>query len=185
MLCSSKITDDEQAAIRILPRVGNLKKYYVYVFDTEETILDEGIDSISLSRKEYSGLLYLLSSHQVLGAVLNNQNFRCDSCRCFSLPAVALCSALEKITTDDEVTEMILSALWSTTEIDQRVIDLLDQPEEIIKKIFTSPDEYNEIKKAISDDRFCIKEGEIYRFPFEECVFVFNRACSCSRILHA
>lgn len=165
--------------------MGTLKKYFVYVLDTEETILDEGIDSITLSRKEYSGLLYLLSSHQMLDAVLNSQNFRCDSCRSFSLPAKALYSALEKITTDDDVTEMIVSALRITTEIDQRDIELLEQPDEILEKLFSEPEELNEIKKSISDGRFCIKEGEIYSFPFDECVFVFNRDCSCSRILHA
>lgn len=162
-----------------------LKKYCVYVVDTEESFLAEGIDSLTLSKKEYSEFLVLLSSHHALDIILNSQNFRCGSCRSFSLPAKALYSALEKIQTDDDVAEMMVSALRIPTEFGQGNIELLDQPDEIREKIFRDPDEYQDIKDVFSDGNYIIEQGEVCRFPFDECVFIFNRACECTRILHA
>lgn len=168
--------------------MGTLKKYFVYVLDTEETILGEDIGSLTLSRRRYSGLLSSLSEHHALDAVLNKQNFRCASCRSFSLSAKALYSALEKIKTDDEAAEMLISALRTATEMDQGYLDLLNQPDEIVEKIFSDPEKYEEylaIKNSLADGGFIVREGEIYRFPFDECVFVFDPACSCNHILHA
>ena len=161
-----------------------MKKYCVYVVDTDKSILTEGIDSLTLSRKEYSEFLSLLSSHHSLDTVLNSQDFRCGSCRSFSLPAKALYSALKKIQTDDEVAEMMVSALRISTEFCVRDIELLDQPDEIREKIFRDPEDYQEIKDVLSDGTYIIEKGEVYRFPFDECVFIFNKDCNCNRILH-
>lgn len=162
-----------------------LKKYCVYVVDTEKSILGEGIDSLTLSRKEYSEFLGLLSSHHVLDAILNSQNFRCGSCRSFSLPAKALYSALEKIQTDDEVAEMMVSALRIPTEFGEGDIDLLDQPDEIREKIFREPEGYHDRKDVFFGGNYIIEQGEVCRFPFDECVFIFNSSCECTRILQA
>lgn len=168
-----------------MPGRVRLKKFCVYVVDTERSILAEGIDSLTLSRKEYSEFLCSLSSHHALDTILSSQNFRCDSCRSFSLSAKALYSALEKIQTDDEVAEMIVSALRLPTEFGHGDIDLLDQPDEIREKIFRDPDEYQDRKDVFSNGNYIIEQGEVCRFPFDECVFIFNRACHCTRILHA
>lgn len=162
-----------------------MKKYCVYVVDTDKSILTEGIDSLTLSRKEYSEFLGLLSSHHALDTILNSQNFRCGSCRSFSLPAKALYSALKKIKTDDEVAEVMVSTLRIPTEFGEGDIDLLDQPDEIREKIFRDPEDYQDIKDVFSDGNYIVEQGEVCRFPFDECIFIFNRACECTRILQA
>ena len=162
-----------------------MKKYCVYVVDTDKSILVEGIDSLTLSRKEYSEFLGLLSSHHALDTILNSQSFRCGSCHSFSLPAMALYSVLEKIKTDDDVAEIIFSALRIPTELSQGDIDLWNQPEEIREKIFRDPDEYQDVNDVLSDGNYMVEQGEVCRFPFDECIFIFKKACHCSRILHA
>lgn len=162
-----------------------MKKYCVYVVDTEKSILAESNDSLTLSRKEYSNFLGLLSSHHALDTILNSQNFRCRTCRSFSLPAKALYSALKKIPTDDEVAETIVLSLRIPTEFNQVDLSFTDQPAEIIEKIFHDPDEYQDLKNVFSKKNYIIEKGEVFRFPFDECVFIFNKGCECNRIFHA
>ena len=162
-----------------------MKKYCVYVVDTDKVILGEGIDPLTLSRNEYSEFLGLLSSHDALDTILNSQNFRCGSCHSFSLPAKALYFALKKIQTDDEVVGMMVSALRIPTEFCEGDIDLLDQPDEILEKIFRNFEDYQDRKNVISDGNYIIEQGGVFRFPFDECVFIFNKDCNCNRILHS
>lgn len=162
-----------------------MKKYCVYVVETERALPAEGNDSLTLSRKKYSEFLCLLSSRKALDAILQSQTFRCASCLSFSLPAKTLYSALAKIQTDDEVAEMMVFALRRPTEFGEGDIYLLDQPGEIREKMFRDTDEYQEMQDVFADGNYIIEYGEVCRFPFEEVVFIFDRACSCTRILHA
>lgn len=69
-----------------MPGRERLKKFHVYVVDTDTSFLAEDADSLTISRKEYSGTLGLLSSHNALDAILNSQTFRCGLCRSFFSP---------------------------------------------------------------------------------------------------
>ena len=163
-----------------------MKKYFVNIVDDEtENYPINHLDSLTISRKQYTELLCILSEHKIIDEILGNQSFSCGLCRSFSLPAKSLYSTLKKIERDDDTAEALSCALLMNTDIEPWYFEMLEQPIEIIEKNFVDAADFYEIQDSLRYDEFIIEEEEVYRFPFEECVFVFDARCSCSRIFHS
>lgn len=163
-----------------------MKKFFINIVDDEtKTYPVEGWNKITISRKQYTELLCNISEANSIDVLLKTQIFSCGQCRSFSVTAEHLYSVLNKIAQDENIAEIIASHLKAHTDIDSWYFELLDQPDEISEKYLGDDDDFYDILDKLKSGNFIIEEGEVFEFPYEECVFVFDPRCSCSRILRS
>jgi hypothetical protein len=162
-----------------------LENFFVYIVDDENgNYPTEDFNSFTISRKQYTEFLYMLSEYKIIDEILKKQIFSCGSCRSYSLSAKALYSTLKKIERHNNVAEILSSSLRQSTSIEPFYFELLGQPSEIVEKALEDGDNFYEIKDSLTTGEFIIEEGVVYQLP-EECFFVFDARCSCNRILRS
>ena len=62
------------------------------------------------------------------------------------------------------------------------MLDYLDQPDEIKEKIFGNDFDYSELINGITFSKLIIEDGGVYKYPYEECSFIFDVTCDCNRM---
>lgn len=163
-----------------------MKKYFVTIIDDKIGFnLIESHNNLTITRKQYTEFLYNFSKFYSIDELLKCQIFSCGKCLSFSVTAQPLYSFINKICQYDEVAELILSNLKTSTDIDPWYFELLDQPDEVIEKALGDHDNYLDIQHTLRSGNFVIEEGVVFQFPYEECAFVFDAKCTCNRIFRA
>lgn len=161
-----------------------MEKYLVNIKDGNKgTYPIEHHNAVSISREQYTELLLNLGEVTSIEELLKQRLFSCGKCRSFSLAAFPLYSALAKIDQNDLVAEIITPCLKERTDIHSIYFELLGKPDEIIEKYLDKDDDFYEIQHELQTGNYVIEDGEVFRYPFEECVFVFDENCTCRQIM--
>lgn len=163
-----------------------MEKYFINIGNDESNNHQtECFNSLTITFKQYTRLLCLLSEHQKIDAILKNQTFSCGTCHSFSLSAKSLYSTLQTLKQDEEIVVSISSGLRVSTDINPWYFELLDETRATLESLLDDVDDFYEKKDLLLTGEFIIEEECVYQFPFDECCFVFDTKCACNRILHS
>ena len=89
-----------------------MRKYFVYIAENElRTYPDEDVDSLFITRKQYTELLCSIHKMDSVNALLKYQIFSCGQCRSFSVTAQPLYAILQKIEQRNDIAEILSSNL--------------------------------------------------------------------------
>lgn len=161
-----------------------MKKYCFYIKGNRAEIYPiEHRHGVSISQEQYTEMLLALSKVISIEDFLKQRLFSCGKCRSFSVPAHPLCAVLAKLEELDPVAEIAAPCLKARTDIYPLYFELLGKPDEIIEKYLDKDDFFYEIQDELQAGDYVIENGEVYQFPYDECVFVFDEKCSCSQIM--
>lgn len=161
-----------------------MKKYCFYIKGNRAEFdpIEHG-HGVSISHKQYTEMLLAVSKVISIEDFLKQRLFSCGKCRSFSMPAHPLLAVLAKLEEFNPVAEMAASSLKVRADVDPIYFELLGKPDEIIEKYLDKDDFFYEIQDELQAGDYVIENGEVYQFPYDECVFVFDEKCSCSQIM--
>lgn len=134
--------------------------------------------------RQYNEFLQVLIEFSLLDNFLKCRFFSCQKCRTFSVKVPAFYKLLKELEEHNDFAAALVYDLKENVDIESWQLELSDQPAEIIEKFLDKDTDYPEmLNEAIKD--LVVEDEMVFRFPYEDCSFVFDTTCDCNRILRA